>query len=60
MKKKAIKAMKKYLQWVEDDFIHTEWEHEDYENVMVYEDVNGDIICIERDENNNIIDAWEE
>jgi hypothetical protein len=60
MKKTVKKIINKYNEWVADDFIHTEWEHEDYENTTVYENINGDIIVIERDEDGNIVDAWEE
>jgi hypothetical protein len=60
MKKTAKKIVNKYNEWVTDDFIHDEWEHEDYENTTVYENINGDIIVIERDEDGNIVDAWEE
>ena len=38
---------------------YTEWEDEDYEDTTVYENVNGDLIVIQRDENGNIVDAWE-
>lgn len=60
MKKTAIKTIAKYNKWVEEDSIYNEWESEDDENVTVYEDVEGDIICIERDAKGNIVDAWEE
>lgn len=60
MKKTAQKIMKKYNEWVAEDRIHKTWEHEDYEEVTVYEDIDGDIICIERDTNGTVVDAWEE
>ena len=53
-------VMREYFDWVMDDLIHTEWIHEDYENVTVYESIDGDIICIERNEHNEITDAWKE
>ena len=59
MTKKAQKAVNLYNEWVREDRIYKTWEDEDYENVTVYEDVDGDIICIER-ENGKIIDAWTE
>ena len=59
MKKTAKKIVNKYNEWVADNLIYTEWEDEDYENTTVYENVNGDVIVIERDENGNIMDAWE-
>lgn len=60
MTKKAQRAIRFYNEMVEDDMIKTTWEHEDYDNVMVYEDVNGDIVCVERDASGEIIDAWTE
>lgn len=60
MKKKVEKIIKKFNDWKENELIYKEWESEDYDNVTVYEDVEGDIICIERDANGNIVDAWEE
>ena len=58
MTKKAQKAIRFYNEMVEDDMIHKTWTHEDYKDVTVYEDVNGDIVCIQRDENDQIVDAW--
>jgi hypothetical protein len=60
MKKRVEKIIKKFNDWKENELIHKEWESEDYDNVTVYEDVEGDIICIERDANGNIVEAWEE
>ena len=60
MKKRVEKIIKKFNDWKENELIYKEWESEDYDNVTVYEDVEGDIICIERDANGNIVDAWEE
>ena len=60
MKKKQLNAIKRYEQWVEDDRIWKTWEHEDYENTIVYEDIAGDIVCIQRNAEGKIIDAWEE
>ena len=61
---KEIKIMKKiiekYNEWMLNDFIYKAWESEDEENVMIYENIAGDVICIEHDENGEIIDAWEE
>ena len=59
MKKAAKKIVNKYNEWVADNFIYTEWEDEDYENATVYENVNGDVLVIQRDENGKIVDAWE-
>ena len=53
-------VMREYFDWIIDDLIYNQWIHEDYENVTVYESINGDIICIERNEHNEITDAWKE
>jgi hypothetical protein len=58
MTKKAQKAIRVYSEMVANDTIHKTWTHEDYENVTVYEDINGDIVCIERNEDGEITDAW--
>ena len=59
MKKTTKKIVNKYNEWIADNLIYTEWEDEDYEDTTVYENVNGDLIVIQRDENGNIVDAWE-
>ena len=59
MKKTAKKIINKYNEWIADNLIYAEWEDEDYENATVYENVNGDALVIQRDENGNIVDAWE-
>ena len=59
MKKATEKIVNKYNEWVADGFIYTEWEDEDYDNATVYENVNGDVLVIQRDENDKIVDAWE-
>ena len=59
MKKTVKKIVNKYNEWVANNLIYTEWEDEDYEDTIVYENVNGDVIVIQRDENGNIVDAWE-
>lgn len=60
MTKKTQKALQFYNEMVAENMVHKTWTHEDYEDVTVYEDVNGDIVCIQRDENNSIVDAWTE
>lgn len=60
MTKTATKAINKYNKWVAEDRIHKTWTHEDYDDVTVYEDVNGDIINIERNAKGTIVDAWTE
>lgn len=59
MDKKMQALVNNYKKWVEKDLIYKMWEDEDYENTMVYENINGDVIAIERDENGNIIGAYE-
>ena len=59
MKNVTEKIVNKYNKWVADGFIYTEWEDEDYDNATVYENVNGDVLVIQRDENGKIVDAWE-
>ena len=59
MKKATEKIIDKYNKWIADDFIYTEWKDEDYDNTTVYENVNGDVLVIQRDENGKIVDAWE-
>ncbi len=53
-------AINEYNEWVEDDNIRNSWEHEDYEDVTVYQSKSLDIICIRRDANGTIVDAWVE
>ena len=59
MKKVAKKIINKYNEWVTDDFIYTEWKDEDFDNATVYENINGDVLDIQREENGEIVDAWE-
>lgn len=54
------KIINKYNNWVANNEIYKSCKHEDYDNIIVYENINGDIICIERDNNGKIIGAWEE
>lgn len=54
------KTMEKYNKWVREDSIIEITIHEDYDDITYYTDVNGDMICIQRDEHGNIIDAYEE
>ena len=59
MKKSVIKVVEKYNLWVANNRIYQSWENEDYDNTINYEDVNGDIISIERNTKGEIVDAWE-
>ena len=49
-----------YNEWIEDNNIRNSWAHEDYEDVTVYQNKSLDIICIRRDANGNIVEAWME
>ena len=57
--KELKKVIDKYNYWIEHDMITYEWENEDYDNTMNYKDINGGVIAVERDENDNIVYAWE-
>jgi hypothetical protein len=59
MKKSAIKVVEKYNLWVANNRIYQSWENEDYDNTTNYENVNGDVISIERNNKGEIVDAWE-
>lgn len=58
MTKKTAKAICFYNEMVEDDMVHKTWIHEDYDDTTVYEDINGDIVCVRRNEAGEIIEAW--
>lgn len=53
-------TMKEFAEWIELDYIDHAWIHEDYEDVTVYESQSGDIICICKDENGKVLEAWME
>ena len=54
------KAMKEFAEWIELDYIYNSWTHEDYEDVIVYESRSANIICVRRDENGKVLEAWME
>lgn len=62
MKKNKIteKTMREFAEWVELNYIYDSWTHEDYEDVTVYESRSGNIICIRKDENGKVLEAWME
>jgi hypothetical protein len=60
MTKKTQKIINKYNAWVTKDIIYDSWENKDYENTTVYEDIEGNVISITRNEKGEIIDAWED
>ena len=53
-------AMKEFAEWVELDYIYKTLTHEDYEDVIVYENRSGNIICVRKNEKNEVIEAWME
>lgn len=57
MKEYALNELK---EWMEDDNIRKTWESEDEDNVMVYQSRSLDVICVRKDEDGNIVDAWME
>ena len=58
--KRIEKTMREFAEWVELDCIYKSWIHEDYEDVTVYESRSGNIICIRRDKNGKVLEAWME
>jgi hypothetical protein len=62
MKKNKVteNTMREFAEWIDLEYIYKSWTHEDYEDVTVYERRNGDIICIRRDENGKVLEAWME
>ena len=53
-------TMKEFVEWTKLDYIYDSWTHEDYDDVTVYESRSADIICIRKDENGNVLEAWKE
>jgi hypothetical protein len=53
-------TMKELAEWTELNYIYESWTHEDYEDVTVYESRSGNIICVRRDENGTVLEAWME
>ena len=60
MTKAMKKAIETYNTWVERDTIYKTFEHEDYDDCICYEDIEGDVVVLQKDEDGNIIDAWQE
>ena len=52
--------MEKYNEWVAENRIARVEKHPDYNDITCYFNNYDDMICIQRDENGNIIDAYEE
>ena len=53
-------ALNELAEWIEDGNIRDTWEHEDYEDVKVYQSKSLDIICVRSDAECNPIEAWME
>lgn len=53
-------ALNELQEWIEDGNIRNTWEHEDYDDVTVYQSKSLDIICVQRDADDNVVDAWME
>ena len=53
-------ALEELIEWMENDDIIDACVHEDYEDVMCYTNRSRNTICVRRDANGNILDAWME
>lgn len=53
-------ALNELAEWIEDGNIRDTWEHEDYEDVKVYQSKSLDIIYVRSDAEGNPIEAWME
>ena len=53
-------ALNELREWMEDNNIRNTWISEDEDNVMVYQSRSLDVICVRKDEDGNIVDAWME
>lgn len=51
--------MNKYNDWMTTHTVDSYWTSEDYNNTTVYEAVDGDILCVERNTKGTIVDVWE-
>ncbi len=60
MTKATKKIIEKYNEWKKEDCIVREHIHEDYDDIVCYFNNFDDMIAIRRDENGNIIEAYEE
>lgn len=58
MNRQQKKAFAFYTEMIENDNVHISWIHDDYDDVTVYEDVNGDIVCVQWNANNEMVDIW--
>lgn len=51
-------ALNELQEWMENSNIRSTWKHEDYDDVMVYQNKSLNIICVKRDTDGNVLDAW--
>ena len=51
-------ALEELVYWQTTDNIRNTWIDEDDEDVEVYQSKSLDIICVKRDAEGNIVDAW--
>ena len=58
MIKRVQKIINKYNDWVKNDKIYDTWTSDFYKNCTVYENVDGDVISLIRNDKGEIIDAW--
>lgn len=53
-------VLEELVYWQITNNIRDSWAHEDDEDVEVYQSKSLDIICVKRDAEGNIVDAWME
>ena len=53
-------VLEELIYWQITNNIRDSWAHEDEEDVEVYQSKSLDIICVKRDTEGNIVDAWME
>ena len=53
-------ALAELNEWMEYDEIIDTYTHEDYEDVICHTNRSRNTICVKRDEDGNILDAWME
>jgi hypothetical protein len=58
MTKRVQKIINKYNDWVKNDKIYDTWTSDIYKNFTAYENVDGDVISLIRNDKGEIIDAW--
>ena len=51
-------ALNELQEWMKNNNIRSTWEHEDYDDVMVYQNKSLNVICVKRDADGKVLDAW--